>query len=198
MRDDDQYIAKKSADKISYLIDDLIEHISGSAASRTLIDGNESSDGDYERALRVLAAESRLARRHLARAFLDLLSSASARRRAKIRCVVRSEASSVGYCFLVCPCPPGKDYDEHRRSRRMMLDCYCKVMKSQHPALQHVVGLATEPLNGVCRSNDLVYLDVSQWTEEDAEEARKIRLETGILGSPKITHVHESEYPVLR
>ena len=198
IRDDDQYIAKKSADKISYLIDDLIEHVSGSAASRTLIDGNELSAGDYERALRVLAAESRLARRHLAHAFLDLLSSASARRRARTRCVVRGEGSSVGYCFLVCPFPQGKDYDKHRRSRRMLLACYCKAMKIGRPALQHVIGFATEPLDGDRRSEDLVYLDVSQWTEEDAKEASEIQRETGILASPKITHVHEKEYPVQR
>ena len=196
MRDDNRYIAKKSADKISYLIDNLIEHVSGSAASRTLIDGNELSAGDYEKALRVLAAESRLSRRHLARALLDLLSWASAHRRAKSRCVVRRESPSVGYCFLVCPCPQGKDYDEHRRSRRMLLACYCKAMKIRYSALQHVVGHATEPLNGTRRSDDLVYLDVSQWTEEDAEEACRIQRETGILASPKITHVQEHEYPV--
>ena len=103
MRDDDQYIAKKSADKISYVIDDLVEHVSESAASRTLIDGNQLSAGDYERALRVLAAENRLSRRHLARALLDLLSSASAHRRAKNRCVVRRECPSVGYFFLSAP-----------------------------------------------------------------------------------------------
>ena len=75
---------------------------------------------------------------------------------------------------------------------------YCEVMKIGCPALQHVVGLETEPLNGVCRSDDLVYLDVSQWTEEDAEEACRIQREMRILASPKITHVHESEYPILR
>lgn len=80
----------------------------------------------------------------------------------------------------------------------MKLACYCNAMKIRFPALQHVVGHATEPLDGVRRSDDLVYLDVSQWTEEDAEEARRIQRETRILASPKITHVRESEYPVSR
>ena len=72
-------------------------------------------------------------------------------------------------------------------------------MKGQVPTdPTWVVGLATEPLDGVCRSDDFVYLDVSQWTQEDAKETCKIQRETGILASPKITHVHESEYPVLR
>ena len=198
MRDDDQYIAKKSADKISYLIDELIEHVSESAAGRTLIDGNDLSAGDYERALRVLAAENRLWRRHLSRAFLDLLSSASARGRPRSRSVVRSDTYSVGYCFLVCPSPQEGNYDDHRRSRRILLACYCRALKIRVPALQHVVGIATEPLDGERRSEDLVYLDVSQWTERDAEDAHRIQRETGILTSPKETHVHESEYPAPR
>ena len=194
MRDDDRYIAKKSADKISYLIDGLIEHVSGRAASRTLIDGNELSASDYEKALRVFAAENRLSRRLLAKALVDLLSSVSARGRAKSR-VVSGERASVGYCFLVCPCPPGKDYEEHRRSRRMLLACYCKVMKIRFPDLEHIVGYAPEALDGEQRSEDLVYIDATNWTEADFQEARSIQRESGILASPKITQVRESEYP---
>ena len=59
MRENQQYIAKKSEDEISYLIDQLIEHASSSAADRTLIDGNELPVGNYEKAFRILAAESR-------------------------------------------------------------------------------------------------------------------------------------------
>ena len=59
MHENQQYIAKKSADKISYLIDLLIEHTSSSAVDGKLIDGNELPVGYYEKALRILAAESR-------------------------------------------------------------------------------------------------------------------------------------------
>ena len=195
MHDDDQYIAKKSADKISYLIDALIEHVSSSAADRTLIDGNELPVGDYEKALRMLAAESRLSRRHLARALVDLLSSASARGQPRSRCVVRGEKSGTGYCFLVFPCPKDRDYDKHRLSRSALLVDYCKVMKTRFPKLQHIVGYATEPLDGERRSEDLAYLDVTRWTQEDAQAARKIQRETGILASSTVTDVHETEYP---
>ncbi len=198
IRDDHQYIAKKSADKISYLIDDLIEHVFSNATGRTLIDGNGLLVANYEKALRMLAAESRLSRRHLARALVDLVSSAGARGRPRSRCVVTGKKSGTGYCFLVFPCLQDSDYDKHRRSRSTLLAHYCKVMKIRFPDLQHIVGYATEPLDGERRSEDLVYLDATNWTEEDAREARSIQNESGILASPAVTHVHETEYPASR
>lgn len=195
MRDNDQYVAKKSAVEISYLIDRLIEHFSSSAADRALIDGNELPMGDIEKALRMLAAESRFSRGHLARALVDLLASTSASERSKVRCVVTSEQSGTGYCFLVYPCPKGRDYDKHRQWRSALLAAYCKVMKVRSPNLQHIVGYATEPLHGERRSEDLTYLDATNWTEKDAQEACRIQRELGLLVSPKVTHHHESEYP---
>ena len=195
MRDDDRYIAKKSADKTSYLIDALIEDVSVSAEGRTLIDGNDLPFPAYEQAFRVLATENRLMRRHLGRALVDLLSFASARGQPRSRCVVRGEKLGTGYCLLVVPIPPDGDYEKHRLSRSARLMDYCKVLKIKYPNLQHIVGYATEPIAEERRSDDLVYLDGSQWTEQDAEEAHKIQRETGILASPKLTHVHESEYP---
>ena len=198
MREDDQYVAKKSADKMSYVVDQMIEHVSQGAAERTLIRGNELPIRDVEKALRVLAAENRLSRRHLARALVDLLSSASAQGRPKSRCVIRSEASGTGYCLLIYPCPTGSDYDKHRQSRAALLVAYCKVMKFRFPNLHHIVGYATEPLDGERRSEDLMCLDATNWTDDDAQQACKIQREGGILASPTTTHVHESEYPTSR
>ena len=72
---------------------------------------------------------------------------------------------------------------------------YCKALKSRFPDLQHIVGYATEPVDGERRSEDLVYVDATNWTEEDAQTARTIQREGGLLASPRVTHVHESEYP---
>ena len=37
--------------------------------------------------------------------------------------------------------------------------------------------------------------DATNWSEEDAQAARAIQKETGILASPEVTHVHDQEYP---
>ena len=68
-------------------------------------------------------------------------------------------------------------------------------MKIRFPDLQHIVGYAPEPLDGEQRSEDLVYIDVTKWTEKDAEVARSIQRESRILEVPTITHVKETEYP---
>ena len=195
MCEDEQHIAKKAADEISYLIDDLIEYVSDNAAGGTLIEGNQLPFSDHEKGLRTLAAESRFSRRHLARALVGLLSSASALERPRSRCVVTSDKSGTGYCFLVYPCPQGSDHDRHRLSRSALLADYCRVMKVRFPDLQHVVGYATEPLDGEQHSEDLAYLDATNWSEEDAQAARAVQRETGILTSPEVTHIHDQEYP---
>ena len=71
-------------------------------------------------------------------------------------------------------------------------------MKLKFPALQHVIGYATEPLDGEQRSQDLAYLDATNWTEEDAREARRLQNRTGLLESPTITHFRDQEYPTSR
>ena len=195
MRDDDQYIAKKSAEKRSYLIDRLIEHAASTVANHAPIDGSKPSIGDVEKALRMLAAENRLARRGLARALLNLLLSKSNHGRPKIRSVIRCDKSGTAYCFLVYPCPDDRDYDEYRLKRAALLAAYGKMMKIRFPNLQHIVGIAMEPLHGKRRSEDLMYLDAANWTEEDTKEAGRIQREVGLLASPTITHVHEDEYP---
>ena len=196
MREDTQYVAKKSADKISYLIDNLIEHVSGRATDRNLIVGNDVPFRNYEIALRMLAAGNRLTRRHLARAILDLLSSSRGSRRPKIRFVVSAEKSGTGYCLLVCPWPQSRDDEHHRRSRSALLATCCNELKNRYPELQHIVGYATEPVDGERHSEDLVYVDATNRTEEDAQTARTIQRERGLLVSSTVTHVHESEYPV--
>lgn len=115
--------------------------------------------------------------------------------RPKSRCVVSAEKSGTGYCFLVCPCPKSRDYEQHRRLRSGLLAAYCNALKSRFPQLQHIVGYATEPVDGERRSEDLMYMDATNWTEEDAQTASTIQREGGLLASPTVTHVHESEYP---
>jgi len=59
------------------------------------------------------------------------------------------------------------------------LTAYCKALKSRFPDLQYIVGYATEPVDGERSSEDLVYVDATNWTEEDAQTARTIQREGG-------------------
>ena len=69
-----QYVAKKAADRQSYAWDEIIEKFSHNIVSGTLESGNDRPLSDHERGLRMLASESRLSRRNLAKALLSELS----------------------------------------------------------------------------------------------------------------------------
>lgn len=196
MAADHQYIAKKLADKESYLWDRLIDHIGRHVLEGTLAFGDEFNVSDHEKGLHVLASESRLARRGLAKALLDRIESAP-ENRPSVRVVVSGDSKGTGYCFLIYPYRQGDDYEEYRRKRSGMLVCYCKVMKLKFPELEWTVGIAMEPAGVKGGSEDLVYLDGTDWTEIDRKEARLIQKKMGILKSPRISHFHDEEYPKL-
>lgn len=196
MPKNDQYVAKKRADEVSYMWDRLIEHTSKHISEGTLAAGNEYDIGHHERGLRILAGENRLARRGLARALGDLIHTTPTDKD-KARVVVTEDKSGTGYCFLACAKKSEQDYEEYREFRAGLLQCYCRVMKVKFPQLEHIVGIATEPGRVKGRSEDLLYLDGTEWSDDDQAEAIDLQKKLGILQSPEVFHVHDTEYPEL-
>lgn len=196
MPKDDQYIEKKRADEVSYMWDRLIEHTSKHISEGTLSAGNEYDVSYHERGLRILASENRLARRGLANALGDLIFS-TPMKKTKARVVVTEDKSGTGYCFLVCAKKSEQDYEEYREFRAGLLQCYCRVMKVKYPQLEHIVGIATESGHVKGRSEDLVYLDGTEWSDDDQAQAIELQKKLGILKSPEVFHVHDTEYPEL-
>ena len=73
MISDNQYIAKKQADQISFAWDKLIEHFVANAGVLNEGEWQEQDKFNIEQAVRVMASESRFRRRQLAFAFIDIL-----------------------------------------------------------------------------------------------------------------------------
>ena len=70
-------------------------------------------------------------------------------------------------------------------------------MKLNFPDVQHIVGIATEPgLNNRSQSEDAMYLDATNWTEEDAAKTREISEELNIFKNAKPFNIHDEEYPL--
>ena len=193
LRSDEQYKAKKAADRVSYLWDHLIDYFGRHIAEGTLETGNNLGITETEVALRIMAAENRFARRHLGHALLDAMQ----RQQPFARVCATPEDIERGYCFLIYPCPIEQDYSEYRQVRAGMLASYCRVMKLKFPRLENVIGIGTEPAGGRGRSEDLIYLDGLGWTNEDNENARRIQEELGILGSPTTRKLHYDEWPIV-
>jgi hypothetical protein len=184
-----QYIGKKQADEPSYVWDALIETFSHHYEQGTLEYGSDLPLTELARGVHIMAGETRLSRRGLGISLHDLFSrSRTVESWRHIRVMISRDRPDVGYVILLLSTREDKTYAEYREFRIRMLSAYCHVAKTEYPELQHVIGIATEPLGtSAGRSEDMVYLDASTWTPEDDAESRWIQDATGILVSPVLT-----------
>ncbi|MDO8290163.1 MAG: SEC-C metal-binding domain-containing protein [Parvibaculum sp.] len=189
-----QYVHKKQADRISKLWDSLIESFAKNLAGGTLEPGSDAEVSDVERGLRILAAEGRIERRALSKAFGDVLERADRDGRAA-RFVVSKQREDVAYAFVSLQKPIDRAYKEYRDFRIQLINAYCHVAKLKLPEAKYIVGIATESLMSDGRSEDLAYLDVSNWTSDHQEYAEKLVHDFGFMQTPRMTDFHEDEYP---
>jgi hypothetical protein len=189
---DPRYIAKKNADRQSYAWDDIIEKFNYHVISGTLANGNDLPVASHELGLRMLASESRLSRRNLAKALLDLLAT-TPKDHNKMRLVLSKQAPNRAYVLLIA----GQDtaHPDYRERRAGLLGAYCHIAKLENPQLLDITGIATEPIDHVSRSEDLAYLDVRDWSDAAQEEARELQRNTGLMTSITKTYYHDNEYP---
>jgi hypothetical protein len=194
---DPQYAAKKKADRESYAWDRLIEQFIKHASPRTI--GTEVDVGPsyMERALRIMAAEPRLRRRQLGHALIDAIQKSVGSRLTRL--VASNDYPDTVYMFLVLPNKEGLPYDEYRKYRVALLLAYCKVAKLQAPRAKHVVGIAVDSPDPERKggSEDLIYLDISDWTTANETEARMIQKEFGLMRDEnvRLQQGSDKEYP---
>lgn len=188
-----QYIAKKEADKISYVWDQLIEHLIKHGIGYSPTRGTDVSLAERELALRIMASEGRVQRRHLSHALYGVIESD----KGLTRLVISNTLPDVAYLFLTIPRSPDRSYDEYREMRRNVLTAYCKVAKLKAPLARFIVGFATEPDSGRGRSEDLLVLDVSNWTTEEQAEAESLQEQCSLLLDTNLSKREFSvkEYP---
>lgn len=184
-----QYLAKKAADEISYSWDALIEHFVT----------HGGSGPDLERALRLLASESRFSRRHLSEQLIDCMSMQLPDSARFARIAASVDDPQRVYVFLILDPAFAPSPDEYREARRTLLYAFCAVTKLLVPDAHYVIGLATEPMGTEGASEDLWAMDVRPpyWTEEREQEARELRLEFDIFndGRTKKHTGYSQEFP---
>jgi len=180
-----QYHAKKIADEQSYLWDRLIEKI-----GRDVVAGNlqyANSLEDDEQGLRVMARENRFERRMLAESLASFLDAARAN---EVRSRMTKSPSGVGYVFVAAH----PDEDRDLRNKETSLRCF--VARAQMGACSTIIGIGTErPGVRPGASWDIHYLSVPVLTDAFRDTAAKITADLGYFAAPRMTHVHEDEYP---
>ena len=58
-----------------------------------------------------------------------------------------------------------------------------------------IVGFSTETARGEHRSEDAIYFDAREWSEELAREAKELQQKLGILVAPTMIQEIEYEFP---
>lgn len=190
-----QYKSQQEADKISYSWDALIEKF-----NRSILNGNQHYENPsgiefQEKIIRFLARESRTKRRLLAKALLGLLDKTPENEFA-LRVVGPFEKSDPYYVFMLFPHYEGLSIEEYRRLRIDVLYSYCLVTRLKFVDAMDIVGFATESGSNIqLRSEDLIYYDGRNWTEEDRNNAEYFSNEHNLLKEVREFRTKEYEFP---
>lgn len=172
--------ALKEANRISYFWDELIERFSKHILDANVALGREEGFVTHERAVRMLASEGRIARRVLARTFLEKLSEVPHNRRSSRVCPSPTHPDRC-YIFVFFPRDPGGDDEKYRKERVSLLNLYGIICKSKWPQFRYFVLIGTEPKGSYYRSEDILVLEIPELPESEKLKAEKISREEHIL-----------------
>jgi hypothetical protein len=207
-RASDEYKRKKRADLRSYVWDTLIERFAKNFRDGTLLDvpeefaSDDGRQGGAEYSLRFMALVRRFERRIHAEAirtaFLRLRDSGSDR---FFRGMVPTKYSATETGFFIVllkrsSVPKEFSFDQYRELRAKITYAYAVEFARRNRQFDRVVGLATEGEISGGRSEDLIYYEIGQWTEEDEEYADELSdVYQTFKTNQRPTHYHAEEYP---
>jgi hypothetical protein len=190
-----QRAAQVEADSVSYAWDKLIETFAHHFLTGTSYFSSDSDYASHETPLRHLAKVPRLTRRMLAQAILTAIDRGRATDRF-VRVVPPWSSGDPYFAFVTLKQPNGMSFEKYRKGRRWLLQIVCQVVKLEFPDARDIVGIATEPgLDNGGRSEDAIYFDAREWTDDLASETRDLQEKLGLL--QKATKIKQSfdEYP---
>lgn len=199
LQDRPEYRAKKEADRLSYVWDEIIERFIRLGDPKLAGKHFEQTSQELEEGLRIIASESRFHRRLLARALRDaLVKSAERPGKRFARVVAATQEPERVYIFLVLPTRPEESYAEYRQHRVAVLHAYCRCAQLRFPNATTFIGIGIDhpvkSYNG--SSEDLFVFMPKALTDNERQEVEKFRNELGILPDDlKAWHSHDDEFP---
>lgn len=186
---------QQEADRVSYVWDRLIDSFGSHALKGTQYVAPPGGISETERVLRLMARETRLARRGFGALLVDMLKTTPTTHR-RIRVGVPYVTGGAHYVFVLLPRPRDVSYEEYRRVRADYLGSCCLVARHVYPTATDIVGITTEPgIDNELRSEDLAYFDGRLWTPEHEAEAISLQQDLGILTQVTTIQSHLAEYP---
>lgn len=201
------YKEKKAADKISYLWDRLIEKFTHHLRSSSMVPvpaflGQDGRGGEGEIGLRYMALQRRVERRSHAEAILgafDILDGSKTNRFFRAMLPPPGSDSDTGFCILLLKRDgvlSDLTYDQYREVRASTLAAYSESLLEGNRNLRRVVGIATEGVRSGNMSEDLIYHEPPEWTDEAIAAAKERAKIHEIMGpNLKMRNYSTKEYP---
>ncbi len=205
------YIAKKKADEISYVWDRLIEQFSNNIIAGTSVSlfGETPNATEAEQAIRSMALESRVSRRLLGSALIEAMERARKQAKDRYARVIfpgpNSADRTIAYVFLILAyqkIPLQDGYDQYRKVRVNILHAYCMWALYTNRNVSRAVGVgidASSELTGLKGgSEDLVAVDIYEWTSELEIQARELAEEFDFMRHERVVNGYYKtfDYPL--
>lgn len=206
-----QYIAKKTADRVSYVWDNFITRFTDHVMAGTSLvpDGESAEISDQELGVREMAQLSRFVRRSYGAGVLEALEEGQ---NAKIfmRAFIagpRQPHAETGFFYVTVKIPPfelGGGYKRYREVRMSILETYAYNLLRKNPQLKRIVGIASEPKPPTGEkpgsSESLIYMEPPEWTEELVSKLEERKNIFGIdqPQNARVKAISDQEFPEVR
>ncbi len=183
------YKNKKSADKISYRWDELLQITCQNTLDGTLLGDSTPLNG--KSAIHEMAKEPRFHRRALSEHMLQAIHNFPESSEPIMRNVslMPSFYKGTGYVFLQLKVNEITDYEnDYRPKRQAMLEVACGAAKNKFKHLKTIVGIAIDaPKYAKTNSEDFILMDCTHWPEDRREHYQKVNKTMGFFQSDNLT-----------
>lgn len=193
--------AKIEANEISYLWDNLIQHV-GEHALNGRLTGNANIFSN-ENPIHEMAKEPRTIRRaisnrlyHAFNNFPDNITDNAPMR--QITFVGSNEQNKAYLILQLATADKISNYDEYTNMRKKMLEIACGAAKNKFNALELIIGIAMDaPKHRKEGSEDFIFFECSEWNESLKNEYLALNIHYNFFADKtKVNHETIFEYPV--
>lgn len=167
-----------------------------------MLEGHSYSLTNSEIAVRHMAFQNRFLRRSHSQAILGALEigrTTDVFFRAMLS-PAGSKHNETGFFFMTLKYLRWMDerggYEQYRQMRTFYIQTYAQALLMKHPHLRQVVGIAMEPPGqGRGSSEDIIFAQQTDWTEEDRKQNQDDCANLNIMGRVRETPHHGEEFP---
>ena len=205
---DPRNIARREANAVSYFWDRLIESFTRHMIGGTsiVLDGYDYDLRTNELGVRHMALQRRVVRRGLGEAVASALYIGAKEEMFCRRMVVPPGLPDceTGFFVLTMKYPDRVkrevSYDDYRRARANAAIICAQGLLVRFPHLERVVGISCEPAaQDQGGSEDLVYMEQAQWTDDDRHDVEENCRRLGLFqAGVEARQWHQEEFPDVR